>query len=252
MRPSVLLLCHLWSARGLTAGRAPRRSFLGGSVASVASILAPRPVAAAGPEDREALRAALLSSIASGASDGEILGRIRELERLDPSRGRGATSPSLAGEWRLLWSNNTAAFSPLLLSPLKPESYQLLGAAADARLGAPGRIAQVLDVPRFPVPLQLELSSGASPAAADGRTLVVAPPFKFAAVVGGRTWTLVEADSDASFRKANARTAEAQNAPRNAYVQTYLEGRGAGDLRVSVVASGDPVIVGSTFVHQRL
>ena len=64
----------------------------------------------------------------------------------------------------------------------------------------------------------------------------------------------VEADSDASFRAANARTQEAQAAPRNRYVQTYLEGGekpAAGDLRISVIAEGDPVIVGSVFVHQR-
>ena len=51
----------------------------------------------------------------------------------------------------------------------------------------------------------------------------------------------------------NARDAEAQAAPRNMYAQLYLETTGAeGDLRVSKVVSGDPVIVGSIFVHRRL
>ena len=37
------------------------------------------------------------------------------------------------------------------------------------------------------------------------------------------------------------------------YEQRYLETTGrAGDLRVSRVTSGDPVIVGSIFVHQRV
>ena len=80
------------------------------------------------------------------------------------------------------------------------------------------------------------------------------PPFRFNACVGGATYKIVEADSDASFRKVNARTQEAQEAPRNRYAQTYLEGADApraGDLRISVITEGDPVIVGSVFVHQR-
>ena len=104
------------------------------------------------------------------------------------------------------------------------------------------------------LPVELELSSGAAPAADDQRTLIVYPPFRFNARVGSRTFRIVEADSDASFRAVNARNAEAQAAPRNRYVQTYLEGGDApraGDLRISVIAEGDPVIVGSVFVHQR-
>ena len=64
---------------------------------------------------------------------------------------------------------------------------------------------------------------------------------------------LVEAGSDADFRAVNARSAEAQAAPKNRYAQQYLETSGApGDLRVSEVVSGDPVIVGYRFVHQRI
>ena len=64
---------------------------------------------------------------------------------------------------------------------------------------------------------------------------------------------LVEAGSDADFRAVNARTAEAQAAPKNRYAQQYLDVSGQpGDLRVSEVVSGDPVIVGCKFVHVRL
>ena len=64
---------------------------------------------------------------------------------------------------------------------------------------------------------------------------------------------LVDAGSDAEFRALNARDEAAQAAPRNRYEQVYLEVGGAkGDLRISEVVSGDPVIVGSRFVHQRL
>ena len=56
----------------------------------------------------------------------------------------------------------------------------------------------------------------------------------------------------ADFRAANARTTEAQLAPKNEYEQLYLENYGRGSLRISVVAVGDPVIVGDMFVHQKL
>ena len=91
-------------------------------------------------------------------------------------------------------------------------------------------------------------------AADDARVLEIAPPFRLAVVVGGRARaTLVDAGSDADFRKLNNRDAEAQAAPRNRYAQLYLETTGApGDLRISRVTAGDPAIVGSTFVHERL
>ena len=63
----------------------------------------------------------------------------------------------------------------------------------------------------------------------------------------------IESGSDADFRAANARTAEAQAAPPNLYEQCYLETGGrAGDLRISRVTAGDPVIVGSLFIHERI
>ncbi|KAJ1455015.1 hypothetical protein M885DRAFT_520943 [Pelagophyceae sp. CCMP2097] len=64
---------------------------------------------------------------------------------------------------------------------------------------------------------------------------------------------LIDAGSDAAFRKTQARTTEAQLAPRNTYAQLYLEETGrTGDLRISRVTAGDPVIVGATFVHVRI
>jgi hypothetical protein len=64
---------------------------------------------------------------------------------------------------------------------------------------------------------------------------------------------LVEtAGSDAEFRKWNARTSEAQAAPKNRYQQLYLERQGQGSLRISTITAGDPVIVGAVFVHEKL
>ena len=64
--------------------------------------------------------------------------------------------------------------------------------------------------------------------------------------------TIVESESDADFRRVNARSDEAQMAPRKEYMQLYLEDFGPGSLRVSVITRGDPVIVGDMFVHQKL
>jgi hypothetical protein len=39
----------------------------------------------------------------------------------------------------------------------------------------------------------------------------------------------------------------------NRYAQVYLDTSGvSGDLRVSTIVAGDPVIVGAVFVHKRL
>jgi hypothetical protein len=86
--------------------------------------------------------------------------------------------------------------------------------------------------------------------------LEIQPPFRFE--LGGRYGTgvpkkmIVEAGSDAEFRKVNARTKEAQAAGKNQYQQMYLENDGPGSLRVSSVIAGDPVIVGEIFVHRKL
>lgn len=86
--------------------------------------------------------------------------------------------------------------------------------------------------------------------------LDILPPFRFE--VGGRYGTgipknrVVEAGSDAEFRKLNARTSDAQAAPKNSYKQLYLEREGKGSIRISTITDGDPVIVGAIFVHRKL
>ena len=98
------------------------------------------------------------------------------------------------------------------------------------------------------------LSSGVLPAPDDASVLEIFPPFRLELGVRGLgRLRLVEAGSDADFRALNARDADAQAAPKNRYAQLYLETAGRpGDLRVSTVVSGDPVIVGSVFVHERM
>jgi hypothetical protein len=229
-----------------------------GSLASWCSVTSPA-TAAAVPQVEDA-RLNLLQAIKSSKSSDEAQVRdaIQQLVPLDPSRGRGATmADDLSGEWKLLWSAKADAFSPLLKlpRPFKPDSYQYLGSAASLEVGS-GRVAQGLTGGILGPSLQLWLSSGVEPSAADPSILEIYPPFRFQ--VGGRyqtrrpKTTIVEAGSDAEFRQLNARTSEAQQAPKNSYQQLYLEPNGKGSLRISTITDGDPVIIGAIFIHQKL
>ena len=113
------------------------------------------------------------------------------------------------------------------------------------------------------------LSSGIVPVAS-GNVLEIQPPFRLEVVWsddtlrrpgrlakglarGGARWKLVDSGSDADFRALNARDEEAQAAGRNMYEISYLDTTGqAGDVRISRVVAGDPVIVGALFIHKRL
>ena len=236
----------------VTAHLLSRRAVLrlGAIAASGVSPLLPSSALAGGlPADRERQR--LLDAIKADRGVEEAL---LALLPLDPSGGRGAVEESLGGSWRLLWSAGADKFSPLLSlpRPIRPASRQLLGAPATALVGE-GRVAQLLD---FPLDTSIILSSGTRPAeGGDGSLLEIFPPFRLeVSLLGGaaRT-TVVEAGSDAEFRALNARDETAQQAPRNIYQQRYLEPTGrSGALRISEVIAGDPVIVGSIFVHERL
>lgn len=203
-------------------------------------------------------RALLLSAITENADDATIASALQRLVPQDPSRGSAAASPSLLeGRWELLWSAKAEAFSPLLQlpRPLRPDSFQYLGEAAATEVG-PGRVAQGLTGGVLG-PVQIWLSSGVAPSADDGSVLDISPPFRLQ--IGGREGsrspkqTLVESESDADFRAnaINARSEEAQRAPPNKYWQLYVE-EGPKALRISTIVSGDPVIVGAIFVHQKL
>jgi hypothetical protein len=201
-------------------------------------------------------RNALLQKILSKASDDEVESAIKNLELLDPSKGNAASVDELGGRWELIYSVNAEAFSPLLNlpEPIRPRSLQLIGEEAASVVGD-GRIAQVLNFPI--IPLTFLLSSGAVPLAyadnTDPSSLEIFPPFRFEIQLGSARVQVVEAGSDAEFRALNARDEDAQKAGRNIYKQRYLDMTGKkGDLRISEVTSGDPVIVGEVFVHRRL
>jgi hypothetical protein len=197
-------------------------------------------------------RTNLLKKVSQRASDEEVAEAISKLELLDPSRGTAATSEQLGGQWELIYSVNAEAFSPLLNlpKPIRPTSQQLIGDAATPVVGE-GRIAQLLNFPILP--LSFILSSGAVPYEKDSSVLEIFPPFRFDVKFGGARKQVVESGSDADFRALNSRTEEAQAAGRNLYKQRYLETTGRkGDIRISEVIAGDPVLVGEVFIHRRI
>ena len=224
-------------------------------------------------------RDALLRAISAESNDDVIARAIEDLVPFGPFLKSSSSSPSssyesaLDGSWKLLWYNKSD-FSPLLKLPypLRPDSYQYFGSVAENEVGA-GRAAQGLVGgvvgAAFGKDAELWLSSGVVSSSSSPSTLVIYPPFRLqlgaipgrgpsddsfsrGAGGGGEKRTIVESESDADFRKVNARSTEAQSAPRNEYEQLYLEDFGTGSLRVSVIARGDPVIVGDMFVHQKL
>lgn len=214
--------------------------------------------AASIPQERNEL----LQAISNKSSDEVVAQAIQNLIPLNPLKSSSASeySNALDGEWKLLWYNKSD-FSPLLKlpSPLRPDSYQYFGKIAEQEVGE-GRVAQGLVGGVVSLSggsnKELWLSSGAVASKDDPKVLEIYPPFRFQlGETPGSTApksTIVESESDADFRAANARTVEAQQAPKNEYEQVYLENYGSGSLRVSVITKGDPVIVGDMFVHQKV
>jgi len=208
-------------------------------------------------DDYRSMLLRLISTSNNNKSDEEkIVNMIENLIPLDPSQNKGASSTEdLDGEWKLLWSAKAEAFSPLLRlpRPFKPDSFQYLGTASAGEVG-PNRVAQGLTGGVLG-PSQLWLSSGVRASLEDPSVLEILPPFRLE--LGGRYQSgkpkkkLVEAGSDAEFRKLNARTTDAQEAPKNSYRQLYVERQGKGSLRISTITDGDPVIVGAIFVHEK-
>ena len=144
-------------------------------------------------------RAALLAAI---TRDVGVEAAIEALVPLDPSAGTGAADIALGGRWKLLWSANAGAFSPLFSRRPFVGSFQLLGdAAVQAGVGS-GRVAQLLNLP---LGATIELSSGVT--AIEGRTPRIFP--HSAAALGGSRISLV----DASHTDFSAPAAGPRNLP---------------------------------------
>jgi hypothetical protein len=204
---------------------------------------------------RDTVRSNLLNAIRESKPEEQVLSLIQQLLPFN-SEYSNDTLQDLDGEWKLIWSANDD-FSPLLKLPypFKPESYQYFGKAAAKEVGV-GRVAQGLTGGIFGKK-QLWLSSGIEPLDKQG-AFEIEPPFRLE--LGERPGTtyandkriIVEANNDGDFRKVNARTKEAQLAPKNVYEQIYLERNGKGSLRISTITDGDPVIVGAILIHEKL
>jgi len=226
-----------------------------GLLSSQCTILTPLPVNAIDEEIDP--RSRLLDAIKKGKPEAEVMQAIDKLTPLNPAKqSTGTWREDLEGEWKLIWSANDD-FSPLLNlpKPFKPDSYQYFGKPASVEVGE-GRVAQGLTNGFFGKS-QLWLSSGIEPLnPKDPYTLEIEPPFRLE--LGGQYLTgkpkkvITEAGNDAEFRKVNARTVEAQQAPKNIYQQMYVERNGKGSLRISSIIDGDPVIVGAILIHEKL
>jgi len=174
-------------------------------------------------------RDALLNAITNKESDDIVLAAIEKLIPLSPLKGdserlselkadlkkvnEAVYSSALDGSWKLLWYNKSD-FSPLLKLPypLRPDSYQYFGKSAEKEVGE-GRVAQglvggVLNI--LGKDTELWLSSGAIAEDNHPSTLGIYPPFRFElGELPGSTKPkriIVESQSDAEFRAANART----------------------------------------------
>lgn len=221
-----------------------RQAMLLGVAAAGATIGSSRPwpsVAAAEGEGAAGARMALLRAIDAGVGVEEA---VEALVPFDPAEGRGARVAELSGTWRLLWSSSEAEVSRVLRvlpGPLLPTSMQLIG---DRNIGD-GRAANVLDF--FGGVARMELSSSAVPSSSDQSSIVIGPPFRLALLAGGLRLPLGAEEDELSD------TTPLLGNQQSIFRQRYLEMSGApGDLRISRVVSGDPAVVGSAFVHQRL
>uniref|UniRef100_A0A061RTJ7 Plastid lipid-associated protein/fibrillin conserved domain-containing protein n=1 Tax=Tetraselmis sp. GSL018 TaxID=582737 RepID=A0A061RTJ7_9CHLO len=199
--------------------------------------------------DYESTRQQLLDCIASGSDYDEVEAAIRRLTPFNPSP-QPAQSEILQGNWKLLWSSQTAEVTKATKNlPLPFTSMQLIGPGGGR--GEPGgelpqgRAANIIKVLGGAV--TLKLSSAADPSSGDPSSVIIGPPFRLELLVGGRSIPLQQEETVGSD------TSPVLGSQRNVFTQEYVEGTGRpGDLRISRVTEGDPAVVGSAFVHVRV
>lgn len=199
-------------------------------------------VAVAAPADAQQAREQLLAVIRGGGDENQVEEAIAYLLPYNPTDAP-ARAPQLEGEWRLLWSSATAEVTKATKDlPLPFESVQLVGPGGGME---PGRAANLVKV--LGGAITLKLSSSAVPDAANAAAVTIGPPFRLELLVLGKSFPIQSVESTESD------TTDILGNQLNEFSQLYLEATGrAGDVRVSKVTSGDPVVVGSTFVHVRV
>lgn len=199
--------------------------------------------------DAAATRQQLLDCIAAGGDFEEVESAIELLLPFNPvpdpvERG------TLQGNWKLLWSSQTAEVTKATKNlPLPFTSMQLIGPKGGE--GEPGgnlpegRAANIIKVLGGAV--TLKLSSAAVPSESEKDAVIIGPPFRLELLLGGKSIPLQAEETTESD------TSSILGNQLNTFSQLYVEGSGQpGDLRVSKVTKGDPVVINSTFVHVRM
>lgn len=153
-----------------------------------------------------------------------------------------AQAPELQGEWRLLWSSQSAEVTKATRNlPLPFESVQLIGPGGGMEAGRAANLVKVLGGA-----VTLKLSSSAVEDPLNAAAVTIGPPFRLELLVGGRSLPLQSVEAEDSDPTALLGTQSSE------FSQLYLETTGRpGDVRVSRVTAGDDVVLNSTFVHVR-
>mmetsp|Transcript_16685 Transcript_16685/g.23007 ORF Transcript_16685/g.23007 Transcript_16685/m.23007 type:complete len:275 (-) Transcript_16685:90-914(-) len=227
-----------------------RRDLAKTAMLSVASATCQLPLMQAGvamalpakdpPTSQAEARQQLLETISSGGDSKEVQLAIDNLVPFNPTN-EPARSPKLEGEWRLLWSSDVAEVTKATKDfPLPFQSIQLIGPGGGME---EGRAANLIRV--FGGFITLKLSSSAVPDPANSSAVTIGPPFRLGLLVGDKYFPIQE--NDGAERK------DILGNEFNEFSQLYFEDSGKpGDLRVSKVTNGDPIVIGSEFVHVRV
>eukprot|EP00240_Pyramimonas_obovata_P014720 CAMPEP_0118933240 /NCGR_PEP_ID=MMETSP1169-20130426/11760_1 /TAXON_ID=36882 /ORGANISM="Pyramimonas obovata, Strain CCMP722" /LENGTH=218 /DNA_ID=CAMNT_0006875979 /DNA_START=343 /DNA_END=999 /DNA_ORIENTATION=+ len=194
------------------------------------------------PQTLAEARSQLLDTISAGGDYSEVERAIEYLAPFNPTPNP-AQSPQLQGEWRLLWSSQSAEVTKATKNlPLPFESVQLVGPGGGMEAGRAANLVKVLGGA-----LTLKLSSSAVEDPFNAAAVTIGPPFRLELLVGGRSIPLQSVESNDADPTALLGTQSSE------FSQLYLEATGAtGDVRVSKVTAGDDVVLNSTFVHVRI
>ncbi|KAK3247394.1 hypothetical protein CYMTET_43106 [Cymbomonas tetramitiformis] len=200
------------------------------------------PAYAAPPVDAADARAQLIATIKGGGDSAQVQNAIDGLVPYNPTPDP-ARSPQLEGTWRLLWSSDTAEVTKATKDlPIPFQSIQLVGPRGGMEAGRAANLVKV-----FGGFVTLKLSSSAVQDDTNSSAVIIGPPFRLELLVAGKSFPISKVES------TEAETTDLLGNQLNEFSQLYLEDSGQpGDIRVSKVTAGDPVVLDSEFVHIRV
>eukprot|EP00873_Tetraselmis_striata_P002045 jgi/Tetstr1/422309/TSEL_013153.t1 len=174
--------------------------------------------------DGAATRQQLLDCIAAGGDFEEVEAAIQLLLPFNPVPNP-VEAGALQGNWRLLWSSQTAEVTKATKNlPLPFTSMQLVGPKGGE--GQPGgnlpdgRAANLIKV--LGGAITLKLSSSALPSETDSDAVIIGPPFRLELLLGGKSIPLQAEETTESD------TSSILGNQLNTFSQLYVEGNGAG------------------------